>query len=183
MNFPERESDGAGNFLKLKDKETVQGVFRGDPVLRYLHWPQGGSSSPCQGPGCAQCRAGDKAKFRFSINFITKDAGTYVAKVFEQGGKAYDDLKKLADSGYELDKHVVSISRTGSGQNDTKYTILPLPKGELNAQSLKLIAAVELNDLGGMPSPTSGLAKAMAGQPGPSEGDFNGYESQDQIPF
>jgi hypothetical protein len=158
MNFPEvkggKGSGGidSGLFLKLKDGDKVQGVFMGDPTIFRQHWI-GGRSSACPGKAeCEHCKAGDKAKFRFRINFLTKVDGVWLAKVFENGYGMYLDLKEMHENAYDLPTTLVALSRVGE-KTDTKYRVFPVKdNGGLKAQDFKKIAAVPLNELSEKPS-------------------------------
>lgn len=136
------------SFLKLKDKESVRGVFRGDPYDFKKHWT-GTRSEVCLGQGCALCAAdpGKKPSFRFRINILVKDEkGAYVSKIFEQGWTVYLQLADLHKV-YPLDKTVMRITRSGSGQNDTHYSILPEPRGDVTPQMEALFSKVPLQVL------------------------------------
>lgn len=153
MNFPDvgggksGGGPGSGTFLKLKDGDKVQGVFMGDPAIFRQHWV-GGRSHLCPGKAeCEHCQAGDKAKFRFRINFLTKVDGVWMAKVFENGYGMYLDLKEMHESSYDLPTTLVILSRAGEG-TDTKYRVLPVKdNGELTPANFKSLAAIPLNEL------------------------------------
>jgi hypothetical protein len=151
--------NGSGNFLKLKDGESVQVVFRGNPYEFYVQWENGKAT---------QCNAGARdAKFRFRINAVVSENGVMVAKIFEQGAVVYNDLKELhAEYGLETTK--IKIKRNGSG-TDTTYQILPL-KGDLTKEQVEKLQAVKLHDLA-----------PKAPQPEPSP--LPPFDSDDEIPF
>ncbi len=111
-------SGGGDKFVKLKDGESIAGVFMGDPYEFSVLWSSGKSSVVEDGT--------PNAKFRFRVNFITKDAKGYVAKLFEQGPAVYKRLIKLNEDFQGLENVVVKITRHGSGMNDTEYTIDPV---------------------------------------------------------
>lgn len=140
MRFQDIPSEGNSSglpFVKIKDGETIYGVFKGDPVAFGLIWDQK-KMVPIGTP---------KSTFRFRVNFITKEGASYVAKVFEQGKTVYQMLKELNES-YPLESTAVSIKRTGSTKDDTYYTILPLPPKQQPAdQSWAVIHNVKLLDL------------------------------------
>lgn len=143
------ESSGTStdSFIILKDGESVEGVFAGNPYEFYQHW-ENKKPSVCTGRGCERCVAGVKASFRFRINFIVKAPdNTLTAKILEQGQMIYGQIQDLEESGYVLETNKFRISRKGAGMNDTQYTVLPVPKGELNAEALKAVRAVKLLDL------------------------------------
>lgn len=134
---PQAESTNLLPFLKLKDGDKVYGVFKGDIYEYHQIWAEK-KVVPAGTPGAA---------FRFRINFIVKDGASYVAKVLEQGGTVYDFLKDLNES-YPLETTVVEIKRTGSGKDDTRYSILPLPQAKQpTPQAWSLINKVKLHHL------------------------------------
>jgi len=172
MKFPDIGSTGGvakKDRLSLKDGEAVKGVFRGDPHPFRQHWVDGSSTfCPGKGGNCQLCAAGDKSSFRFRINFVLQENGAWVAKVWEQGWKAYQDLKSLHESDYDLEKTVVKISRRGSGKNDTAYTVLPVPNGVLGQKDLAAVSAVPLHDL----SPRDKAETEDDGEPEHTEDDI-----------
>lgn len=139
-------SEDSASFLRLKDKEKVKGIFQGEIYEFKTHW-NGTFSEVCpQDSTCPHCVAGLKPKFRFRVNFVVKEKDVYVAKIFEQGWKVYNELNTL-NSTYSLENYIFEISRSGAGLNDTKYTILPIPNGALNQVTKDLLSKVELIDL------------------------------------
>lgn len=147
MKFRDKSSGGGKkNFLKLKAGESVRGVFRGDPVDFRQHWV-GGRGIICKGEvNCPLCKEGDKAGFRFRLNFIMNENGAYVSKVFEQGWHVYKDLKALHEGDYDLEKHLMKITRQGSDQKTT-YSIVPVPNGIITKEIEEKITSVPLQDL------------------------------------
>lgn len=129
-------SGGSKNYLKLKDKEFVKGIFRGEPEEFYVKWENGKSSSVPEGT--------EKASFRFRLNFVTNENGTYVAKIWESSATVYQALAALSQD-YNLEETVVKISRNGTG-TDTIYMVTPLPDKVSEAMK-KQIASVDLHDL------------------------------------
>lgn len=128
---------GSGIFLRLKDKESVTGVFRGDLHEFSTLWKDGKSQVVPDGT--------PKASFRFRINFILSENGAMVSKIWEQGATNYHKLKELHDE-YNLEKTYVKITRHGRGL-DTEYSILPLVKQQVTPMIEKKIAAVGLQEL------------------------------------
>ena len=129
------ESGGSADFLKLKDKESVTGVFRGDVYEFCGSWKD------------AKFVLGEGKSFRFRINFLTKDNDVLVAKIWEQGVTVYNQLKDL-HAEYGLPETIVKITRTGTGASDTSYSILPIKKSEVSEAMEKQLAAVVLKELG-----------------------------------
>lgn len=152
MNFPDVEKPagsgngpGAGAYLKLADGQKVRGVFMGDPHLFHQHWPKGGNKALCtQTDDCAMCKSGDRAKFRFAVNFMVKVDEVWQAKVFENGYGTYLDLKTLHED-YGLPMTLVTLSRSGTGK-DTRYSIMPVKdNGGWKAENFKKLSAIPLN--------------------------------------
>lgn len=156
------------SFLKLKDGESVAGVFRGELYDFFAAWNNKVSSVVPEGaPG---------AKFRFRINFITKGPAGYVAKVLEQGSTVYRDLKTLHEE-YDLEQTVVKITRHGSTMNDTSYSLMPLRTPV--TEEVKNVPLLDLRhkQTSGKPSSASDIHRDF-GDPPP---DFGGGD--DAIPF
>lgn len=165
------------NLLKLKGGESVKGVFKGDPYEFRQHW-ENNKPYPCLGQGlCERCANGEKASFRFQINIIVKENGESVAKVWEQGWTVFLALKALHEGGYDLEKYLMKISRTGSTKNDTVYSVVPVPNGLLTPAQLKEIASVKLIQLTDKPQQTKEQKVVNEPQKAPD------YEPIDEIPF
>jgi hypothetical protein len=143
MKFTPRAKGPCGEFLKLGDKESVTGVFRGDPYKFSQHWVPGGGGGPCTGKGCELCAEGAKKSFRFRINFLQLENGDWKPKIFEQGGMTYDKLADLHAGGYDLERTIVTVTRKGSGK-ETEYAILPKPKGDVTPEIEKKLSAIKL---------------------------------------
>lgn len=143
-------ADGSGedgkSFLKLKDKESVKGVFRGDPYEFKKHWKDN-RPLMCTGPGCPLCASDPKKpSFKFRLNILVNENGQYVSKIFEQGWTVYCQLKDL-NADYPLENTVVKITRSGSGVNDTSYSILPAPGGAVTPALEATLSKVPLQVL------------------------------------
>lgn len=121
MKFREDLPDGGGasDYLKLKDKESITGVFVGEMYEFFALWKD---KKPLIVP-----EGTDGAKFRFKVNFVTKEDDNYVAKIFEQGKIVYKQLLEI-NKEYPLETIAVKITRQGSGQMDTEYLFMPMLK-------------------------------------------------------
>lgn len=146
MQFKDLGEMGGKNFVKLKDKESITGVLYGDIHDFRQHW-NNNKSTPCTGEMCLDCSAGNRSTFRFRLNLITKEGTTYSAKIFEQGAKVYQALKSLHESGYNLEKTIVKITRNGSDRQNTSYSILPIPNHQVTPDTESQLKNVVLNDL------------------------------------
>lgn len=124
------ESAGGGQFIRLKDKESVVGVFMGEPHDFMKAWNDG-----------------DRPSFRFHINFIVKEGPTFTPKIFEQGITVYRQLEEL-HAEYGLDTIYVKITRNGTTKSDTTYSILPSKK-QISKEELEHIKTLKLHDLSG----------------------------------
>lgn len=179
MQFKEDEGGiSSKHFLKLKDKESITGVFRGDPYDFRQHWVNK-KSQVCVGDGCPLC-VDNKSSFRFRINFITKENEEYVAKVLEQGWTVYEQLREMHRSDYNLEKTIVRITRNGV-EKQTTYLIMPRPDGAVKPELEKILGKVELHDL-----KTIGNEKAKDTpqvKPDADEDSRTPYMSDEDLPF
>ena len=125
-----------GKFLKLKDGESVAGVFRGEPYIFYNKWVNGKTQLVEEG-----CPDG---KMRFRLNFVVNEPTGLVVKIFENGRTVYDQLKEINDE-YDLEKTIIKISRKGE-KLETTYTILPLINKNVDSV-LEKINNLELHSL------------------------------------
>lgn len=129
-----REESGQSNHLKFKDGDSYEGIFRGEPHIFYATF-----KDPKEYPEWAEGRS-----FKFKINFIIRENGKPVARIFKGGAKVRDALID-AQSEYGLDC-VFKIKRTGSTKEDTRYSILF--KAKLEGDQIEQINEVPLNKLG-----------------------------------
>lgn len=144
-----KEASGAmdsKNYVRIKDKESVKGIFSGEPYEFRKHWVSNKSVICSEDNHCSHCLTGLKSSFAFRVNFIINDNGSYVSKIFEQGWTVYESLRNL-NLEYPLEQHIVKISRSGSGPTDTTYSILPVPNGIVTNEIKEKINMVKLQDL------------------------------------
>lgn len=177
MKFSERpQSDGGSGlpFLKLKDGESVFGVFKGEPLEGYLNW-ETKKWTPIGEP------RPQGSNYRFRVNFITKEGAAYIAKVWEQGSFQADNIQKTQKTAMRfmkknIDEVVVVISRRGSGKDDTEYDI-EIAETQPSESSWKVINQVKLNDLGGGAKPSATPTDEF-GEPPPEA-----FDDADEIPL
>lgn len=143
-----RSSDDSSgsDYLKLGDGESVNGVFRGEVYVFYMSWPEGGEKQVSDQPFAG-------ASMRFRANFVVRENGRFIAKVFEFGKKTNNDLAGLAKV-CNIRETKVMILRNGL-KKKTTYTIMPVLNEPLNAEQIKAIEAVELVTLNGGQSATA----------------------------
>lgn len=113
------DTGSGGEFIRLKDKESIYVIFMGEPYEFLSVWKDNKYQPVPEGT--------PKGKFRFRMNAIVKENdGTYSPKIFEQGATIYNTLKVLNDEYKGLETVIVKITRQGSTMNDTEYQLLPL---------------------------------------------------------
>ena len=122
---------GGKDFIKLKDGESVEGVFVGEPhtfygvfkdKTEYSSWAEGRS-------------------FKFRINFVTKDDnGQMVAKIYQGGSKVAKAIAACKEE-YGLNC-LYKIKRVGATKDDTTYSVLF--KKELTKEQMDTIKSVAL---------------------------------------
>lgn len=130
---------GGKDFVSLKDKESIVGVFMGEIHEYYAQWSAADRRYVEVPP---ETRG---AKFRFRVNLVIKEGAAYVPKIFEQGATVYNDLATLNET-YPLEKTLVKITRHGSAMSDTSYNLLPMPQG-IPPETLKHLATIKLHDV------------------------------------
>ncbi len=133
QKLKERKEFSGGMFVKLGDGESIEGVFRGEPHTFYSVF-----KDPTEHEEWAEGRS-----FKFKVNFAVFNLETkaYEMKVF-QGGSTLSDMLVDMKEEYGLDQ-LFKIKRTGSGKEDTRYSILP--KGALSPEQLATINALPLH--------------------------------------
>lgn len=99
-----RPAQGKGDYLKLKDGDRVKVRFASDPaVVTY-----------------------DGERLRYQ--WVVFNRTLAKAQVYEAGASVFGQLAELYAEWGEPTEFDVTISRTGSGQFDTSYTVTPSPK-------------------------------------------------------
>lgn len=124
---------GGSLFVKLKDGDSITGVFRG-AIFDFMKKNDFDKEKP-------------KDVFRFRVNFITSENGALVAKIFEAGIVTYKAMRALSEQGYDLEKTTVVYTRKGTG-TDTEYSLIPAPPAkQCSDEQMKQVEAVKLHDL------------------------------------
>lgn len=146
MKFMDKTESSGKDFVKLKDKESIRGLFKGDIFEFRQHWKDN-KGVVCIGHACPMCALGIKPGFRFRLNFLQIENDALVCKIFEQGWTVYLTLKSLHEGGYDLEKYWMKITRHGASKSDTTYSIVPVPNGAVTPEQEIKILAVPLMDL------------------------------------
>ncbi len=116
-----KPNKGGGDYLKLKGGDRVKVRFASEPaVVTY-----------------------DGEKIRYQ--WVVYNHDEKKTQVYEAGAQVFGQLADLFPEWGEPTQFDVTISRTGSGQFDTSYTVTPSPKSEqLNEeQQAVVLAAME----------------------------------------
>ncbi len=109
-----------GDYLKLKSGERKKVRFTGEPaVVTY-----------------------DGVKLRYQVVLYNKSDN--VAQIYEFGPQVFTLIGDLYEDWGEPTDFDMTISRQGSTQYDTSYSVNPLPKSEdLTKEQLEAVAAVK----------------------------------------
>lgn len=134
---PKVAGEGGGNFLRLKDGESVKGILQGEPYEFRTLWSGGRPQVVAEGT--------PKSSFRFRMNIVIKENDKYVMKIWEQGAIVYNTLKGFSEE-YDLEKTVLKVTRQGSTKDNTDYAIVPLPGG-VDAKLQGEISKLTLHEL------------------------------------
>ncbi len=179
MRFKKREhteSHDGGKFLKLKDGESVQLVFRGEIFERRVKW---------DGKTYVEDPSGNS---RYKVNAVIFNLETkkFEAKIYEFPPTVYDTLSSINEE-MPLEKTKIKITRQGTG-TDTNYVIIPL--GPVPANAIAAIEAVSLNILDGGSKPKPKLDEdgfpPDFGDPGPQASGYMPDDAHDypgDVPF
>lgn len=123
-DIKENDSD----FIKIEAGKNVKiHLLSSEPEKHVSHFiAKGKPPEPCIGTACEHCKAGLKNRVSFTASVF--NMGPKKEQKMEQGIMVWKQIKtiKEAYSG-NLDGVDLVISREGAGQNDTKYTVVPVP--------------------------------------------------------
>ena len=159
-------STGTGdkNLVILKDKESIQGIFMGDPYDYFCLWQ---NKKPVEvEPGTTG------ARFRFKLNFVVKVGAAYEVKIFENSQTVYEDIRALAEI-YNLETTVVRITRNGIDKATT-YSVMPLPN-PVTPETQSVLKTLTLHDFWNKSKPQE--------EPWPEQQTHDGFGKHDEIPF
>jgi hypothetical protein len=119
---------GKGDYLKLRDGDRVKVRFASEPaVVTY---------------------DGEKIRYQWVV-FNRSDKK---AQIYEAGTQVFSQLADLYPEWGEPTDFDVTISRSGSGQFDTSYTVTPSPKSTALTEKEKELVATALENFPGKKS-------------------------------
>ena len=130
-------------FVKTPVGTTKMRLLNTEPKAIWKHWiPSAnsgkGMSVVCAGKDCCPvCKAnaeaeaqGLKKKYNitraFAMNALVNVNGENKIQILEKSASFFASLFTLKEQMGELINYEINVSRTGSGMNDTKYTVLPV---------------------------------------------------------
>lgn len=123
-DIKENESD----FIKIEAGKNVKiHLLSQEPEKHVSHFvTKGKPPEACLGPACELCKAGNKNRLSFTASVF--NMGTKKEQKMEQGIMVWKQIKTIKEAyGGNLDTVDLMITREGAGQNDTKYTVVPVP--------------------------------------------------------
>lgn len=134
IKFPEIEEKGSSKtFLKIGEGNSIVGVFRGDPEIYYQIFENGKYKVVSkETPG---------SQFKFAINFVMKENGALVSKIFQGNWHDLKALKALHEE-FNLEETYVKVSQSGERQNK-RLSFMPMTKQKPDQASIR---SVDLQD-------------------------------------
>lgn len=109
-----KEQSGGDLFISLKDGDSIEGVFRGEPYVFYKKFKDPTDKK--------EYEAWENGRsFNFRINFLEIKDGTFTPRIFTGGARARDPLAAVKEE-YGLNC-VFKIKRSGLNES-TRYDIL-----------------------------------------------------------
>jgi len=113
-----------GVIIKLKDKQEIEGIFIGDPVMDRKHFVNG-KPQICIGEGCVLCANEQPLNTRWYINFLAKGNTGYTMRVMGLSSTIFNRLNVMRTKiKTRFDRTLFSIQREGVG-TDTDYILTP----------------------------------------------------------
>jgi hypothetical protein len=110
----------------------------GNPFFYKKHWIEKRKrSANCPGEGCPLCGSEDFPAGRYVVNVYNyKDKAV---EVYEFGRGVKNDIATTVRLwGNNIEAFDIILTRTGKGKEDTKYTIVAVPKEEKPPKDIKL---------------------------------------------
>ena len=114
---------GSGTRLKLEDKESIVGVFAGEPLLYWRHWNNATKRSAEFPKDTPQDELPEGSTLRFKTNFLVERGDRFLPLEFEGSvATTAKGIKKATDK--QGQEYLYEISREGTGTK-TRYHVLP----------------------------------------------------------
>ena len=114
-----------GAYFRLKDGERAVVVFKGDPIVRRLHW-DGQRTVDCAGgnDACAFCADGERIilKVAIAIGQMNED-DEWERVVWEASRRAFESVVAIREK-FPLDEWSFEVRRSGTGTS-TNYNVMP----------------------------------------------------------
>lgn len=140
-NDIDKVKEGGGIFKKLKNGESFEGVFVGEPITYYkifgdnTEYPQKVAGS----------------SFKIKIVVAIKEEGAWKGVLFEQGVKFAKSLRAFVSECGQ--NQVYKVMREGSGKDDTEYHIFP--KESLTQKQIdEILSSITIPSLVGEKAPS-----------------------------
>lgn len=135
MKFNEEAPpSGSKSFLKLSNGDSTIGVFKGNLEVFYQVFENGKYRTVPKDDANGQ--------FKFRVNFITKENGVLVAKIFSGNWHDYKALKDYHEE-YNLETIFMKVTQTGERQTK-RISFMPMTKTKPDAATINGVALQEL---------------------------------------
>ncbi len=133
MGFHDEEVFEDDNFLKIAPEQTVQfNILSPEPIKKVTHWIEK-KPSACPGKTCHLCQEGNKPRKSWTTKVFDRKSNS--VKEFEYGPQIANQIKNIAAMMIENKQTIgdvdLRIKREGSGQFDTDYLVIHVPKQPL----------------------------------------------------
>lgn len=135
--------------IKLKDGETVVIRFLDDAPYASIkqHWLKrnGRVSFICPGRGCPLCAIGETVRGTYCFNIAKLTDGDPIHYSLDVGVKVYEQIKSWAthERHKPLSRKWYTYTRTGSGKNNTSYTLRPIRQADIEEEDASLYVPSE----------------------------------------
>lgn len=117
-----KPSAGGGDYLKLKDGDRVKLRIASEPAISVY-------------------KAGDRPRYAW----VVWNRDLEKAQVYSTGVSVFTGVADLVEEWGEPTEFDVAIKRTGSGMNDTSYSVTPVKiSADLTKEQLELVKAIDL---------------------------------------
>lgn len=120
-------NEGQGQFLKLKDGDSVKMRIMSDPAISVY-------------------KPGDKPRY----NWIVFNHDKKQVQVYSAGSSVFSQIRDLTEEWGDPQEFDIKVKRTGSGMQDTSYSVNPvkestsLPKdAETEADKIDLVKTIK----------------------------------------